>query len=168
MEERYERGKTLDVLIVDYADILTAGHGYKESRFEFAKLYEELRILAGHFKIPVWTASQANRVSLSKPTIGMGEIAEAFGKANTADIVIGLCQTEEEKLEKEMRLVVAKNRLGETNPIVSVVCDLSRMVLRPSNEYDVEEHWAKPNLSKIRERTGGHKTNKKKLRSRVV
>lgn len=159
LEERYERGKTIDLLIVDYADILTAQQKYKESRFELNRIYEELRVIAGHFAIPVWTASQANRASLSKPSINLQDIAESFGKANTADIVLGLCQTEEEKLEKEMRIVVAKNRLGETNPIVQVVCDLPRMVLRPANDYDIEEHWVKPNLSKIRERVDGNKVS---------
>lgn len=157
MEERYERGSKVDLLIVDYGDLLMSQQRYKESRFEINKTYEELRVISGYFKVPVWTASQANRAALSKPSVDMRDIAEAFGKANTADIIIALSQTEEEKVEKEMRLAIVKNRLGETNPTISVVSDLSRMILRPANSYDVEEHWIKPNLSKIRERSSDGK-----------
>jgi replicative DNA helicase len=103
---------------------------YKDTRHEVTKIYEELRIIAGTYKIPVWTASQSNRGSLSKRLVKMEDIAEAFTKAAIADLIIGLCQTEDEKDEKIMRLFVAKSRMSSTNPIVTVIADPDRMIVK--------------------------------------
>lgn len=113
LEERNNTSNPVDLLIVDYADLMIPPQKYRDTRHEITKIYEELRILAGYFEIPVWTASQGNRVSLSKRTIDMRDIAEAFAKANIADLIIAICQTEEEKMEKEMRLYIAKTRMGK-------------------------------------------------------
>lgn len=152
LEERRVSEHPVDILIVDYADLMIPPQKYKDTRHEVTKIYEELRILAGHFDIPVWTASQGNRVSLSKRTIDMRDIAEAFAKANIADLIIAICQTEEEKQEKEMRLYIAKTRMNETNPTVPVVADLKRMLMRSPNNYDKEIHWEKPRLTAVRKK----------------
>lgn len=148
LEERSNSSSPVDLLIVDYADLMIPPQKYRDTRHEITKIYEELRILAGYFEIPVWTASQGNRVSLSKRTIDMRDIAEAFAKANIADLIIAICQTEEEKMEKEMRLYIAKTRMGETNPTIAVVADLKRMLMRSPTNYDREIHWNRPRLKK--------------------
>jgi len=152
LEEKKNANTPVDVLIVDYADLMIPPSRYRDTRHEVTKIYEELRILAGFYDIPVWTASQGNRVSLMKPKITMVDIAESFAKANIADLIIALCQTEEEKYEKEMRLYIAKTRMGETNPTINVIADLKRMVMRSPNNYDREVSWNKPNLEKVKQR----------------
>lgn len=152
LQERINSGKPIDLLIVDYGDLMVPPQKYKDTRHEVAKIYEELRIIAGYFNVPVWTASQGNRVSLSKRTIDMRDIAEAFAKANVADIIIAVCQTEEEKMEKEMRLYVAKTRMGETNPTIPVVADLKRMLMRSPNNYDKEIHWNRPGMKSLKKK----------------
>lgn len=148
LEERNNTSNPVNLLIVDYADLMIPPQKYRDTRHEITKIYEELRILAGYFEIPVWTASQGNRVSLSKRTIDMRDIAEAFAKANIADLIIAICQTEEEKMEKEMRLYIAKTRMGETNPTIPVVADLRRMLMRSPTNYDREIHWNRPKTKK--------------------
>jgi len=54
-------GMKPDLVIVDYGDLLRAPKFYKDKRLEIGNIFEELRGLAGEFKVPVWTASQANR-----------------------------------------------------------------------------------------------------------
>lgn len=166
IQEHWDNNNKFDMLIVDYADLMVPPEKYKDSRHEASRIYEELRIIAGHFKIPVWTASQGNRISLSKKTISMAEIAESFAKANVADLIIGMCQTDDEVLEKEMRLAVCKNRLGPTKPIVPVMCDPSRMLLRSMRGDDMQDVWLKPNLGKIRKRAVGGKKDDKKVDSK--
>lgn len=152
MEEYRTQKKPIDLVVLDYADLLISQDKLKESRFELNRLYQELRIFAGRFEVPVWTASQSNRAALNKRVVSMADVAEAYGKTNHADLILALCQTDEEKEDKEMRIFVAKTRMGETNPIVSLHCDLSRMILKAGKELDKEDVWSTPRISELRKR----------------
>lgn len=112
---RIEKGITPDVVIVDYADLLQPRRTYSDKRFELESIYLDLRDLAEEFNCAVWTASQVNRGGLDKKVITIGDLAEAFNKANIADFMVALCQTIEEKEDGEMRWHVAKHRDGEAN-----------------------------------------------------
>ena len=104
------QGIVPDLVIVDYADLLS-GKG-KERRIELGNIYEDLRGLAGEQGIPIWTASQANRSSLSDDIIGAEKIAEDYSKIMTADLVISLSRKIEDKLAGTGRWHVIKNRFG--------------------------------------------------------
>lgn len=110
-----EYGFKPDVVIVDYADLLTPARTYADKRFELESIYLDLRDLGDEFNCAVWTASQTNRGGLDKKVITIGDLAEAFNKANIADFMAALCQTLEEKEDGEMRIHVAKFRDGEAN-----------------------------------------------------
>lgn len=138
-----------DIIIIDFADYMTPPNKYADTRHELNKIYQELRILAGAFKVPVWTASQGNRQSVNKRKVDMDDIAEAFGKAGIADIVISLSQTEDEKYEKEMRLFVAGNRIGPGNPVVRVSFDTDRMYIHDP-EAHATESGARKALAHVR------------------
>ena len=99
-----------DLIIVDYADLLS-GKG-KERRIELGNIYEDLRGLAGEQELPLWTASQANRSSLSDDIIGAEKVAEDYSKIMTADFVISLSRKIEDKLAGTGRWHVIKNRFG--------------------------------------------------------
>ena len=99
-----------DFIVIDYADELVAETSYKEERHNVSHTYKMLRGWAMESNIPIWTASQANRASLAKKTITEGDIAEDFGKAQTADVILALCQTKQEYEDQEMRIFIAKNR----------------------------------------------------------
>lgn len=110
-----EKGVGPDVILVDYADLLTPRRTYGDKRFELESIYLDLRDLGDEFGCPVWTASQANRGALDKKVITIGDLAEAFNKANIADFMVALCQTIEEKEDGIMRWHIAKQRDGEAN-----------------------------------------------------
>ena len=130
LEREREMGvRPFDLIVVDFADLMVPPERKQDTRHELLRIYEELRILAGAFKVPVWTASQGNRGSVMKRRVDIDDLAEAFGKAGIADIVISLCQSPEEKEEKIMRLFVAANRIGPGNPMVSLMADTDRMLL---------------------------------------
>lgn len=103
-------GRMPDMLVIDYADLLDKGGHKEEERHKIARIYRELRGLAVEYNIAVVTASQANRKALGKERITMADIAEAFEKAAISDIIIALCQTEEEETAQAGRFFIAKNR----------------------------------------------------------
>ncbi len=99
-----------DLIVVDYADELAASTKFTEERHNIAHIYKELRGWAVEDQISVWTASQANRASLAKRIVTIGDIAEDFSKAAIADVIIALCQTVKEYEAQKMRAFLAKNR----------------------------------------------------------
>jgi replicative DNA helicase len=114
-----------DFVIVDYADLLRSDTQYSEKRHEHSHIYETLRGWAVEDQFPIWTATQANRGSLSKTQVTVADISEDFGKAMIADVIIGLCQNKKEKDQQEMRLFVAKNRDGTSGMEVPVKTDFA-------------------------------------------
>ena len=86
-----------DFVIVDYADLLKSGQKFSEERHNQSYIYKTLRGWAVDEEIPIWTASQANRASLSKSQVTVADISEDFGKAMIADVIVGLCQNKKEK-----------------------------------------------------------------------
>tara|TARA_A100001391_G_scaffold203808_3_gene197171 strand:- start:248 stop:1612 length:1365 start_codon:yes stop_codon:yes gene_type:complete len=105
-------GHSPDIVLVDYADLLSDTSGQGEIRHQLGLIYEELRGLSGEFQIPVWTASQSNRSSLEEQVIGAEKIAESYSKVMTADFVMSLSRKIEDKVANTGRIHIIKNRFG--------------------------------------------------------
>ena len=101
-----------DLVVVDYADILRDNSGMREVRHQLGAVYEELRGLAGEFKVPIWTASQANRSALEEEVIEATKVAEAYSKIMIADFVMSISRKAEDKLSHTARCHIIKNRFG--------------------------------------------------------
>ena len=105
-------GEKIDMVIVDYADILMPTGNFKEKRHAIGTIYEDLRGLAGELEIPIWTASQANRSALEEDVIGADKVAEDYSKVMTADFVMSMSRKVEDKIANTGRFHVIKNRFG--------------------------------------------------------
>ena len=105
-------GKQVDMVVVDYADIMKDTSNSKEVRHALGNIYEDLRGLAGEFQIPVWTASQANRSALDEDVIEATKVSESYQKIMTADFVMSLSRKVEDKIGNTGRFHVIKNRFG--------------------------------------------------------
>ena len=105
-------GTQVDMVVVDYADILKDVGGSREVRHALGNIYEDLRGLAGEFQIPVWTASQANRSALDEDVIEAQKVSESYQKIMTADFVMSLSRKVEDKIGNTGRFHVIKNRFG--------------------------------------------------------
>ena len=105
-------GHSPDIVLLDYADLLSDTSGYGEMRHQLGNIYEELRGLSGEFQIPIWTASQSNRSSLEEHIIGAEKIAESYNKIMIADFVLSLSRKIEDKVANTGRIHIIKNRFG--------------------------------------------------------
>jgi len=104
------QGTNIDLILVDYADILR-GVG-SEKRHVLESIYEDLRGLAGEYEMPIWTASQANRSSLEEDVIDASKVAESYAKVMIADFVVSMSRKVEDKIANTGRFHVIKNRFG--------------------------------------------------------
>jgi len=105
-------GIKVDMVLVDYADILMPTGNFKEKRHAIGNIYEDLRGLAGELEVPIWTASQANRSALEEDVIGADKVAEDYSKVMTADFVMSMSRKVEDKIANTGRFHVIKNRFG--------------------------------------------------------
>jgi len=80
-------GTKVDMIIVDYADILRPSTSDKNSNSyqEAGGIYEELRGVAGELQIPIWTASQSNRCFSLQTVVD----EEVRGKIEVSNLKIG-------------------------------------------------------------------------------
>ena len=105
-------GAEVDMILVDYADIMRDIGKSTEMRHQLGNIYEDLRGLAGEMQIPIWTASQANRSALDEDVIDASKVAESYAKVMTADFVISVSRKIEDKIANTGRFHVIKNRFG--------------------------------------------------------
>lgn len=129
------------LILIDYADIMRSTRSYDSLRHELKLVYEELRNLAMEMRLPIWTASQANRDSANSDIVGLENMAEAYGKAMVADVVISISRKAEEKATGAARLFVAKNRAGRDGILFPVMIDTSqsRFTLTSNEEVTLGE-----------------------------
>ena len=107
-------GFVTDVLFVDYGDIVKPTRARGELRTELEETFGHLRELGDELKIPVVTASQASKSARSGEYVTMEQLAESYGKAKLADVIITISRTPEEKARGEMRIMYAKAREYES------------------------------------------------------
>ena len=110
----------VDVLVIDYGDLLRMGGRWREDWQVQGEIFEKLMKYAGKYNVWVVTASQATREALEKRLISLANISRSFRKVQVADYVIALMQTKEEEQKGELRLVVLKNRFGRRGDVISL------------------------------------------------
>ena len=134
-----KKGIPIDMIIVDYADLLAPISRYQEKRRELESIYEELRGLAQHFTCPLWSVSQTNRTGLNQEIITMNSISEAFAKCFVADFIFSLSRTMTDKAKNKGRFFIAKNRFGPDGLVYSVSMDTANVGIRVLGQEEVRE-----------------------------
>ncbi len=163
LEKVRQRGVNIDMIIVDYADLLKpTNSNYKEKRIELESIYETLRGLAQEYECPIWTASQTNRSGLNAEVITMESISEAFNKCFVADFIFSLSRTVEDKGTNSGRVFVAKNRNGPDGLIFPISMDASNVQISvlPQTYETIEEiavKTAKDQLENLKEKYRQHR-----------
>ena len=140
IEKLRNRDIHVDMVIVDYADLLRPVTFKKERRHELENLYEDLRGMAQEFKFCLWTASQTNRSGLNAEIITMESISEAFNKCFVADFIFSVSRTVQDKATNGGRVFVAKNRNGPDGIVFPIFMDPSSVsikILPPATEENL-------------------------------
>ncbi len=165
LEKIKQRGTKIDLIVIDYADLLKPSTSRKEKREELETLYEEIRGLAKENKIPAYTVSQTNRSGYGADVATVENISEAFNKVFVCDLVITISRTLNDKRTNSGRMLIAKSRLGPDGIILPMYIDLSCLdikVFEPTNETkdDIEKASAKNQAQRLKEKYLQHKKDK--------
>jgi len=162
LEKLRMRSIEIDMIIIDYGDLLRPVRYLKEKRNELESIYEDLRAIASEYRCPVWTASQTNRSGLNAEVITMESISEAFNKCFVADFIFSISRTIEDKVANSGRLFVAKNRNGPDGLVFPLFMDTAYVcikVLEPTEEGEMVEVSAKKQKENLVEKYKKFKKN---------
>ncbi len=132
LERIKSRGISIDMIIVDYADLLKPVNSKRtsEKRHDLESIYEELRGIAQVFECPIWTASQTNRSGLNAEVHDMSSNTEAYNKCFVADFIFTLSRTKEQKAMNKGNMYVAKNRNGPDGILFPIKMDTSNVKIK--------------------------------------
>jgi replicative DNA helicase len=166
LEKLKRKDFRIDMVIVDYGDLIRPINAQKEKRIELESIYEELRGLAQVYQCSLWTASQTNRSGLNAEVITMESISEAFNKCFVADFIFTISRTIKDKNMNEGRLFVAKNRNGPDGLVFPIFMDTSNVkikVLSQSTETATEiiEKATKKQEENLKQKYRNYKKDKK-------
>jgi hypothetical protein len=114
--DRYQMltGKKIDLIVVDYADLLRPETREKNSNsyHDGGSVYGELRGVAGELQIPIWSASQTNRVGYDQDIVEAQHVADSFKKIMISDFIMSIARKREDKVHSVARFHISKNRFG--------------------------------------------------------
>jgi hypothetical protein len=102
---------------------------YGELRHDLVSIYRDLRALAVENNVPVLTASQTGRLGNNKQELSLDMIAEAWGKANIADIILGIGRSPDQLKSNKASLKILKNRNGATGGTFEMTFNTSVMLI---------------------------------------
>ena len=129
-----------DVIIIDYLNICASSrmkhNGNVNSYMYIKAIAEELRSLAVERGVPIWSATQVNRVGFASTDIGLEDTSESFGLPATADFMFALISTE--KLDEMNQIMVKqlKNRYNDTAVNRKFIVGINRAKMKL---FDVEQ-----------------------------
>jgi len=126
-------GRTMDLLLVDYADKLCAPYKNKDKDrgyLAMAEVYESLRTFAIERRIWCATASQSGRSSKDqKKKVDLEHVADSMHKVRVADMVITLNDRDD---GEQLLFYVAKNRTGKSRfEVGPLPCDFACGAIAP-------------------------------------
>jgi hypothetical protein len=84
--------------------------------------------------VPIWTASQASRAAINESKFDLKVISESLGKAQTADVILGIGRSDDDKLKRKAQLLCLKNRNGEDGYSLPLNFDTSNLDISVDEE----------------------------------
>jgi len=160
---------TPDIIYIDYIGIMSGTFTSKNDNTYTAqkRITEEVRGLAVELSIPIISAIQTNRGGMGKEELDMTNASDSIGTAFTADVIIGVTQTDELRAAGKYRFNIIKNRYGQNKVGVLINVNYPKMRLTDDEEY-VKKNEVKIPLSDKKHddiKTNTKKKKKNKLKN---
>jgi len=99
-------GEQIDLVILDYLNIMGASGEEREKRHELARASREISALGKNLDVVVWSAALVKRDAVRRKIIRKDDIAEAFEVIAVCDGAVAICG-DEEMIRAKQRLLYA-------------------------------------------------------------
>ena len=141
LRELRMRKTDIDILYVDYVNLMMAQDPTGNMYIDVKKIAEDLRALSLEFDIPIVTATQINRdgSKLDLKEIDHNYVAESSGIAATSDFMVFLGDDEDSfTYQNEIHYKIGKNRLGgRVGDINKFYIDTRSLKMYCDTEYEL-------------------------------
>ena len=133
------KGIKVDAIVIDYLNLLHSPYG--NNSYERVKFVtEKVRALSYMFNCPIISATQLNRSGYNESDPSISTISESIGLAATADVLLSIYQSEEERELGVIHLGMMKNRFGPNFGNVLLRIDYPTLTIsEDSSINDTEE-----------------------------
>ena len=117
LTSRQQLGLEPGAIIIDFAETVRSGADPKRTseHRQQGEIYVEARALAAEMNCPVIMPDRCNKETVEKTVPNMASFQGSFEKAGIVDLGIGLCASEKEYMEHQIRYFIFLNRHGEAN-----------------------------------------------------
>lgn len=134
-----------DTIVLDYVNLLTTNVG--SNSYEKVKyITEQVRALSYIFSAPIVTATQLNRAGFGGKKPGIDTVSESIGLAATADVIIPIFQSDEDRELNIIRYCMGKNRYGMKGLVYAMKIDYNTLII--SDQGDGEEEVMEDDMIK--------------------
>jgi len=125
------------VLLVDYLDLIRPAKVREHKRFELGDIAVQLRGLSNQYNIPVVSATQTSKAAANRRIVGKEFVAEDYEKIRVSDVVVGMGQTQDDALKREVILNLTKSRNTEKGHMERYTIDYNtvRFILQRAEIY---------------------------------
>jgi hypothetical protein len=129
-----------DIIYVDYLNICASSrlkNAINVNSYTYVKaIAEEIRGLAVEFGVPIVSATQTTRSGYDSSDLDLSDTSESFGLPATADLMLGVMETEELADLGQYLFKQLKNRYCDKNKCKRFVVGVHKSKMRL---YDVEQ-----------------------------
>ena len=136
-------GVQIDVVIIDYPELLRNPDATGNEADDGGKLFEEMRRIAQEYNVVMWTAAQMNRTAYSAQIRTSEHMEGSHRKKNAAELVLTVNTTPEEYNAGFTRLYADKVRNPPEGPydrMIGLKVVGSAQTLRDYKEGEEAEH----------------------------
>lgn len=141
-----EYGCKVDVLVLDYADLLKSGNNGSNEAYDGDKLFQRLVDISQGQNLLLITATQLNRTSQNSDIKTLQSIEGSYRKINTVAFAATVNATPDERNAGFTRWYLDKvrNSYGSATAgdIIQFKLDKHTMCLRPENDSEKQAHQA--------------------------
>lgn len=133
-----EQGIKLDAIVLDYLNLLNSPIG--SNSYERVKyVTEQVRAMSYLFDCPIISATQLNRSGFDQDNPDLNTVSESIGLAATADCIVSIYQSEEDREMEIIRLGMMKNRFGVRGTTQAMRIDYNTLSIEQADDVDLEE-----------------------------
>lgn len=120
-------GTVIDLIVIDYADIMAPDYRTGEERTDSKQIYGAIRAIGQRENCAVLTATQTNREGAKASVAKFTDVSEDINRVRLADVFIILAATDQEKADDTFRLYMAAMRNSESGIMFACKSDRRRM-----------------------------------------
>ena len=129
------RGAKIDVVVLDYLNIMGASQQEREKRHELARIARDMSALAKDLDVVVWSAGLVNRQAMDTKYPKKSDIAESYEVVAVADGVYAIFADKSMRSNRQKGLHAVALREAEDERRISVYrVDLDRLVFEEERD----------------------------------